>query len=164
MKLTPRSNQSTWSSLSIPRLSPSLLVLLLWQEKLNSPSRLCSSGLFFCQDAIYLEQLLEFLSRKLQFASSILSSDLVRNCISIIEYFNHNLNYLSGYSIVSGLLLNTIVVKFLDEDFKQIKTKPFVEVVIILFSFLLGSSFILLMNYFAVWSWFYYHKVDCRYF
>ena len=124
IKLTQRSNQSTWSSLSTPHLSLLLLVSLLWREKLNSPSRLCSSGLFFCQDAIYLEQLLEFLSRKLQFASSILSSDSVRrNCISIIEYFNHNLNYLSGYSIVSGLLLNTIFVKFLDEDFQQIKTK-----------------------------------------
>jgi len=55
-----------------------------------------------------------------------------------------------GYSTVGGLLLYTIMVKFLDEDFQQIKTKPPVEIAIILFCFFLGSSFMLIINYFTV--------------
>ena len=56
----------------------------------------------------------------------------------------------AGYSIISGLLLNTVIVKFSTEDFQLLSEESFKFKLINILLFLLGSSLIITIKYLMI--------------
>ena len=56
----------------------------------------------------------------------------------------------AGYSIISGLLLNTVIVKFSTEDSQLLSEESFKFKLINILLFLLGSSLIITIKYLMI--------------
>ena len=56
----------------------------------------------------------------------------------------------AGYSIIAGLLLNTVIVKFSTEDFQLLSEESFKFKLINNLLFLLGSSLIITIKYLMI--------------
>ena len=56
----------------------------------------------------------------------------------------------AGYSIISGLLLNTVIVKFSTEDSQLLSEESFKFKLINILLFLLGSSLIITVKYLMI--------------
>ena len=56
----------------------------------------------------------------------------------------------SGYSVISGLLLNTVIVKFSTEDSQLLSEESFKFKLINILLFLLGSSLIITVKYLMI--------------